>query len=454
MRKRFLIILLTLTSLIAVSVSAQDTTTPDYAIRNIRSHFTEDNRQTIVEFEVWNIGGAATDQATASLKVISTGQEIATDILPPLKSQEIVTVSLRFPTDLFAPNTVESLRASVGVDEVEASNSETIQNNFAQISITFPVVPTAEATTEAPTGEGEPAGGTDVVGAATTFLSQYGIKLDLNNPIQVLVIISLCAVGLVLLLILFILIRVIFQRPPDMGNWQPSYVNLLPLDPNSAAGRRQQWQGHAQSNSLPPYGADGSYQARKLAAGADGVYLAKWRVDAIRMCQYDMYGRVARSQMLIPRRAANKLTGVIRKRTSLTEEQIRNRLRTPAKIMVNHFKKKWNERNVMLPLAIDLRLKGKQGEVRIVFELYQLRGAQWALLDRWEPEMPVTSKTIQEVYTYTLYGQRPSETTREFRRRLQDDLVEIFAEFVAITPPTQPQMQAPTNPNMQSVIPG
>lgn len=448
MYKRFLVILFT--CLVAVSVSAQDATTPDYAIRNIRSHFTEQNQQTVVEFEIWNIGAAATKQSTASLKVISTGQEIATDIIPPLKSQEIVTVSLHFPTNLFAANTVESLRASIGVDEVEANGSENIQNNFAQISITFPTVAASEATPEAPAGQVSSGGG-DVVSTATEFLKQYGIQLDLNEPIQIIVLVSVCGAALVLLLIVFILIRVIFQRPPDMGNWQPSYVNLLPLDPNSAAGRRQQWQGHAQNNSLPPYGAEAGYHARKLAAGSDGVYLSKWRVDAIRLCQYDMYGRVARSQMLMPRKAANRLNGVIRRRTSLTEAQIRDRLRPAAKILVNNFKKKWNERNVMLPIALDLRLKGKQSEVRIVFELYQFRGAQWALLDRWEPEMPVTSKMLQEAYTYTLYGQRPSETTREFRRRLQDDLVEIFAEFIAPTPPSQPREQAPTNPNMQAV---
>ena len=65
--------------------------------------------------------------------------------------------------------------------------------------------------------------------------------------------------------------------------------------------------------------------------------------------------------------------------------------------------------------------------------------------------MPVTGKIMQEAYTYTLYGQRPSETTREFRRRLQDDLVELFAEFIAPQPPSHPREQAPTNPNMQAV---
>src|SRR5262249_16643112 len=99
---------------------------------------------------------------------------------------------------------------------------------------------------------------------------------------------SLCGVGIVLLVILYLLIRVIFQRPPDMGNWQPSYVNLLPLDPNSPAGRRQQWQAHAQNNLLPPYCTEGTYEVRKRGAGSDGAYLTGGRVDAIRICQYDM----------------------------------------------------------------------------------------------------------------------------------------------------------------------
>src|SRR5262249_41443308 len=245
MRKASLLILFA--ALLVIPTFAQDATTPDYAIRNIRSHFTDDFRQTIVEFEVWNIGETASKQATASLKVISTGQEIATDLIPPLKAQEIVTVTLRFPTDLFQANTVESLRASVGVDEVEASGSQNIQNNFAQISVTFPAVPTAEAT-PSPSPTAPP--GKDIVATATDFLAQFGITLDLSNPVQVVVLVSVCGAGIVLLLILVLLIRVIFQRPPDMGNWQPSYVNLLPLDPNSATGRRQQWQAHAQNNIL------------------------------------------------------------------------------------------------------------------------------------------------------------------------------------------------------------
>jgi len=446
MRKALMLTLFSL--LVTTAVIAQEATTPDYAIRNIRSRFADDLQQTVIEFEVWNIGAAATEQATASLRVISTGQEVATDILPPLAAQEIVTVSLRFPTDLFPANTVESLRASVGVDEVEASGGQTIQNNFAQISITFPPVPTAAGTAE-PLPIQAPAG--DVVNAAADFLRQFGVRLDLNNPIQVVVLVALCGAAAVLLLILVLLIRTIFQRPPDMGNWQPSYVNLLPLDANSMAGRRQQWQVHAQNNLLPPYCGEGSYHVRKLVLGSNAVYLTGWRVDAIRLCQYDMYGRVARSQVLTPRKAANRLNRVIRQRGSLDSTQIASRLRPVAKMLVNSFKKKWNERNVMLPIALDIRLKGRHREIRILFELYQCQGGRWERIDSWEPEMTVAGKTVQEAYTYTVYGQRPSETSREFRGRLQDDLVQVLLELIAPPQPAAPGNQPPTNPHLNVV---
>lgn len=451
------VIIALVTCLVAASALAQDATAPDYAIRNIRSRFADGGQQTVIEFEVWNIGATATEQATASLKVITTGLEVASDIVPPLKAQEIVTVSLRFPTILFPANTVESMRASVGVDEVEASGSQNVQNNFAQISVTFPPVQTPQVTPEAAPSE-VPAG--DIVGTATDFLSQFGVKLDLSNPVQVIVIVSLCGVGLVLLLILILLLRVIFQRPPDMGNWQPSYVNLLPLDPNSAAGRRQQWQTHAQNNVLPAYSGEGEYQVRKLATRIDRTYLAGWRVDAIRLCQYDMYGRVTRSQMLAPRKAVNRLNGALRRRGSMDVAKAGKRLRPVAKILINSFKKKWNERNIMLPIALDIRLKGKYGEVRIQFDLYQYRSGSggWSLIDSWEPEMTVASKLLQEAYTYTVYGQRPSETSREFRNRLQDDLTQVLLEFLAppVAAPTPapvvpPYDQPPTNPHLNVV---
>ena len=132
--RRWIIWLLTV-FIIAFPVSAQNPPA-DYAIRNIRSHFTENNQQVQVQFEVWNIGGTADATATATLNVISTGEENK-DEVAALRSQEIVTVTLTFPTSMFSSDTVQSFRAAVGIGEIEAAGSANVQSNFAQITITF-----------------------------------------------------------------------------------------------------------------------------------------------------------------------------------------------------------------------------------------------------------------------------------------------------------------------------
>lgn len=431
--------------MLALPALAQDTP-PDYAIRNIRSRFSDDNRQTVVEFEVWNIGGSADEAATATLNVINSGMEIASDRVEPLEAQEIVTVSFTFPTVLFPAGSVESLRAAVGVGEIEAERSENIQNNFAQISITFPQ--SVEAATPEPLPEGQPAPGDNIL---SDLLARFGVQLNLNDPVQAVSLIGICGAATVLTLLLALILMLVFQRQPDIGNWQPSYINLLPLDPNSAAGRRQQWQTHAQNNTMPPFCTEGQYQVRKLANGVDGMHLSSWRVTAIRMSQFDMYGRVARSQTLAPKGSVRRLNRLLRSRRKLDALQVTNRMRPVAKALIGKFKRRWNERNAMLPIALDLRLEGRHGEVRIIFELYQCRSNSWALIDTWEPEMAITGRMIQEVYSLSAYGQRPGETPRAFRARLQDELAAALAAIVALPAPSEQRISTPTNPHMTSV---
>jgi hypothetical protein len=305
-------LLFVLVAFILVAPAAAQEASPDYAIRNIRSRFTNGGQQTVVEFEVWNIGAEAQVDATASLRVITTGQEVATDIVPPLRAQEIVTVTLTFPTSTFPPNTIQSLRVAVGIDEVEASGANSIQNNFAQISITTPDTISGEATPEPTPGETPAASGLEATLAA--FLRQFGIRLDLSNPTQILVLSGICVASVLALIIVIVLLRLLFKRPPESANWQPSYVNYLPIDPNSVAGRRHQWQSHAQNNSLPPYCTDGAYHVRKLNTDLGMHYLAGWRVEAVRMELYDRYGRIARTQALARRSVNRRLDAVLRKR--------------------------------------------------------------------------------------------------------------------------------------------
>lgn len=396
---------------------------PDYAVRSIRGRFADGNRQAVVEFEVQNLGGAAAIPATARLVVIATGQEVATATVPPLQAAEIHTVSMTFPAARFEPGSAQSLRVAVGIDEVEAAGSQTIPNNYAQISLTFPERIPAESTPEAappetPETPGEPASPLDVLG------------IDWDDPVQVAVAAGIAAALGLLLLLAFIILRLLFRRPPDYSSWQPTYGSLFPLDPSSTGGRRQQWQSFAQNGSLPPICADNSVHACKRLFGIDGAHLAGWRVTALRISQYDMYGRINRSQVIAPRRLARALDGAMRRGRALSGAKLERRLRPVAHGLVNKLNTRLNDRSAMLPVALDLRFQGRHGEVRILFELYQCQGGQWQLLDQWEPEMTISGKTINESYTYTFYGLRPGETVKTFRQRLQDDLVRTLAEMI------------------------
>jgi hypothetical protein len=71
-------------------------------------------------------------------------------------------------------------------------------------------------------------------------------------------------------------------------------------------------------------------------------------------------------------------------------------------------------------------------------------------MDTWEPEIPITGKPVYEIYTYAVSGQRPGETTRDFRRRLQDDLVGVLTEMIALPAPASP-VATSTNPHLTAV---
>lgn len=423
--------------LVQVLTAAAQTAAPDYAIRNIRGRISEDGAQAVVEFEVQNLGGAASERATASLKVIRTGEEIATGVVPPLASGGLFTVRLAFDTALFAPGSVESLRAAVGVDEVEPTGAQTLLNNYAQISLTFPERP--EATPEPAPAAPEPAD--DPV---NRLLAPLGIQVDWSDPVQLAIVAALALVALILLLILWVILRLLFGRPPSFGNWSPPYATAFPHDPNSVPGRRQQWQQHAQNNLLPPPTAEGAAYARKLLLGPDGRPLSGWQVMAIRICQYDMYGRLSRSQALAPRRLVRRLNGALRRAGALDDELLLRRLRPVGRGLAARLRRRVTERTAMLPVALDVRLRGKHGDVHILFELYQCRYGEWQRLDQWEPEMLVGGRWIEESYTFTAYGQRPGESTAAFYQRLGDDLTLALASMVSQPATTDTSPHAPT----------
>ena len=445
----------------------QQSTTPDYAIRNIRSTTSGDLTETTIEFEVVNEGATATTTTTTELVIVSRNQSIASESLRQLQATEIVTVTFRVPTTaLAAVGNVVSLRAIVNAATI---GDVTSGNNIALISVVVPApMATAAAATAAAGGNPvpppvsaatpqpgttpqplptAPAADTDT---GTGFSLPFGIEFDSSNPQHIALAAGIVAVAAILLWLFITILRLLFQKRPEFTVWQPPYANMPMLNPDSIAGRRQQWQAYAQSNAILVPPEEGIYHVRKLVVGVDGKNFSGWQVKAVRVSQYDMYGRVARSTIVAPNGVVKRLDKAIRKGRTQPPEKVAKMARPVAKALLGPFKKRLNNRNGMLPIALDVRLQGTHGEVRILFELFQCQMGVWQLVDEWEPEMTVMGKTLNENFTFTVYGQRPGEPFKAFRSRLEDDLTTVITAMIMSAPvqripqpQPQPQFQQP-----------
>ncbi|MBC7810371.1 MAG: hypothetical protein H7175_04455 [Burkholderiales bacterium] len=448
---------------------SQPSTTPDYAIRNIRSTTSGDLTETTIEFEVVNEGAAAPTPTTTELVIVSRNQSIASESLRALQSTEIVTVTFRIPTTaLAAVGNVVSLRAIVNADTIGDVSSG---NNIALISVVVPApMATAAAATAAAGGNpvpprvsaATPAAGSTPVSADDSkddtndttasgpgfTIPLVNVTIDPSNSQHIALLAGIVAIAAILLWLFITILRLMFQKRPEFTVWQPPYANMPMLNPDSIAGRRQQWQAYAQSNAILVPPEEGIYHVRKLVVGVNGQNFSGWQVKAVRVSQYDMYGRVARSTIVAPNGVAKRFDKAVRKGRNQPPEKVAKMARPVAKALLGPFKKRLNTRNAMLPLALDVRLQGTHGEVRILFELFQCQMGVWQLVDEWEPEMTVMGKALNENFTFTVYGQRPGEPFTEFRARIEDDLTTVITAMV-MSAPVQRQPQPQPQPQMQ-----
>jgi hypothetical protein len=443
-----LFIIVAIVALLLTGTALAQESAPDYSIRNIRSRFLDSGQITQIQFEVWNIGGAAASITTAELRVADTGEVLAEQEVAPLQSQEIVTVTLVVPPGRFEPKSSVTFEVSLGFGDIEPPNTENAQDNIARITVTIPVPsqPSEPGSTPAPAVP-------SLEETIRSVLAPLNLQVDLSDPAQVVVLVGVCAGGLVLLFLLVVIIRLIFGRQPAPAVWQPPYASPVLADPNTQMGRRQQWQFHAQNSQAPVLAAaEDTLQIRKLLSGVDGTNLAGWQVTGLYLVQYDMYGRIHRSQVQAGRSAVKRLNGVIRQRAQLSPEQTRKRLRPVAADLVKRISKKWTDRTVMLPLALDIRWQGRVGEAQIWFELMRCQRGIWYILDRWMPEMSVTGKTLEENFTYTLAGLRGGETRKRLPSRLEEDLILVFLDVLspqAVQAAPPPRSPAPTDPHLK-----
>ncbi len=384
----------------------------NYRISSIGSRLNGD--QLVIDFIVSNLGGGNGGEQTATL-FDSSGKSLASQTVRPLGATESVEVVLTVPLAQFPLGSTQSLYAVVGLDHLPPPEQRTV-SNIAKIGVLIP-----EVVTQSPAGA-----------------APGGLPIDVSNPLNLALVVGVVAVVVVLLWVLTVIIRLVFTRPPTMTPWQPPYLITPLVDPNSTYGRRQMWQPHAQSDTLPVPCVPGNYMVRKLLLGVDGGKLKGWHVTGIRINQYDQYGRVARSQYIADGGTVKRLDRAVRKSESLDEDRAQRTVRPVAHKLAKELLKHVNKQSALLPIEVELRFTGMHGEVGILFELYGCVGAQWQPIDQWQPEMRVINGAIQEKFAYTLFGQRPEETFKQFRQRLPDDLTLLLGLMVQAPPAPPP----------------
>lgn len=433
-RAVWIIIIALFIIVIATPISAQtQADAPDYRI-TIGSNawaVSADGTQIVINVSILNHGGSATQSTQVELVNLSNGDVVASSPLVPLNADASQNVSLSFPIETYPANSEQIFWVRVGIDDIEASDSRTIFDNQVAVPIRIPDYEVESApvtTTNQQTDPSGTAGGVNDSSIITIPL--IDVEFDPSNRNDVLLAIAILACSVVILWLIFTIFRVLFKRHPAFGNMQPPYATVPPMDPNSPSGRRQLWQPHAQHNLVPERCAEGQYHARKVLLGMDGYHLSGWRIKALRMTQYDMYGRVSRSEVLGASNDIRRLNRIAKRADKWEHKKIARRIRPVAKRLAKRINKKIYKRSASLPIALDLRLQGTHGEVRIMFELYQCQMGRIHQVDNWEPDMVMSGRYMYESYTFTLNGQSGDETVKMFRKRLPLDIVDVLTNML------------------------
>lgn len=458
--KRGIVILLALLLASVAGVRAQQTAgPPDYRIDNTRSAISTDGQEVVITFSVTNSGGPASTAATLAILNLADNAVMVTERLDPLGSGASVDrIELRFNIAEAELEAGSDYTFVVTVSSNE-EDARTATDNRSEVGL---FIPGADGQTGTTTPNRPPGQSVDADDGNILKIPLIDKEIDLDNREELGILIAIGLLGFLILVVIYRILRLLFRRTPSFGNWQPPYATVPPMDPNSTYGRRQLWQQHAQNNALPVPCQEGTIYPRKVLLGMDGEYLSGWKIKALRMTQYDMYGRVSRSQVLANGGQINRLNRVARKSSELDAKKARRRIMPVARSLARRFKKNVSKRSAMLPIAVDVRLQGTHGEVRIIFELYRCQNGQLQQLDSWEPEMTVIGRAISENYTFTVFGQTGGETVKDFRGRLVDDISRVLTSMMLSPvfangseseqqPATGRTPAAPTSPGMPAV---
>lgn len=432
------------------------TPTRDYAVSQQEAvSYSDDGSTATVAFIVTNQGGDAAEETKINVTQHSDNRVIYSETLPPLAANEEATFDV--PVNLADfPVGDHSFTVEAGIDQHELAGSPIAANNSLLFSVN--VTEAMKAAGSQPAVPADPVAydlWLPLVDVGINILAD-GIQLNDNRYTlpQILIGLAMVAAGLFLLWLLGLILRLLLYPTPKFGVWHPPYAVNAWHDPDSTAGRRQSWQQHAQNSAIAAPCSPDHVAVLKRLLDMEGFVLGGWSIKAIRTVQYDMYGHINRTEVIMSARLTRRLNKIVRRARQYDHQQLRHALQPIARQLCKAALKPVSKQNRMLPMALDLRFEGKHSEARIVFELHQCRGDAWHRIDQWEPEFGMIGANIPESFTYTLNGLLPGETHKAYKQRLQEDAVRLLGGLLHQHQSDEPQGRPKEDPTLGDLLGG
>jgi hypothetical protein len=415
MKATRLFLMLLLTMLCAVSVTAQRAS--DLVIRSLNQAPSLPDGTIVVELDVLNEGQAAS-QPTRVRLFNAAGVELTSADVAALSPGARQPILLSIPPGVLPALSRQQVFVTVGLDVLPGGSA--LRGDIGAISVDVPA--------------GDVAPPPPPVGA-------FGLENLIRQPQFALgqmlgIILTIGAVLLVLSFILNLLTPV--ERFPM---WQPTYPPPPQIDPNTQEGRRYLWQAHAQNDAESIKGKPcqpNALIASKAVMGKKPRHapgkLTNWEITGVRTGRYDAYGRIARTHHVMARRWVRHLHRAV-KRKGLNPRQAERHARPAARTLARDIIRHADARTMMLPIALDVRLRSRSRDASVRFTLMGCHSGLWAVLDTWDsPPTRTADGHAVDQYTWALAGQQHGESLREMRRRLEVALTDILAGMLTKTP--------------------
>ena len=405
----------------------------DYAITTPLVTYANDGETAIVSFTISNQGSDGLEDSQVTVADYQSGRIVKSETLPGLAAGE----ALAYATELTLAGYPEGdvfLQVEVGIDQYEVAGSAIARNNSMLFTVNRFDARQALGGQATQTPPPAPVVRYDLwipIFNVGINLGTEGIQVNdgLISTAQIVFAVVLVALILFLIWIASLVLRLTIRRPPAFETWQAPYAINSFLDPDSTEGRRQSWQFQAQNSAiLAPPVADQVAVVKRLV-DRQGLILGGWTIKALRTTQYDIYGRISRTEAVMSYAVVQQLNALIQSAPVLDNQQLNKLLQPIAKRMSKAATAAIEKQNRTLPIAMEIRFDGVPGESRIIFELYRCRNSAWQLVDSWEPDLVNTGSRIPENYTYSLNGMLPGETYREFKARLPQDLTQLLGSL-------------------------